>query len=114
MIISKNFRSFVCLFFSVCLIINCLFVYLFQDLGDAGFQLTVGGNHLQEYIDHVVFKMHDSFATPQIIVHDPPFFVRMGAWGHFDAVIVFHFKKKYKRTPVSLIWWLGFYRKFFI
>lgn len=50
------------------------------------------GEDVSYFISKVVFRLHDSFATPVREVTTFPFEVTENGWGEFDAVIRIHFK----------------------
>jgi len=68
------------------------------------FTLFVKGERITECVEKVEFKLHSSFSPPQEVKYLPPFEIERMSWGTFPATIVIHFKQKYKRGPLSIMW----------
>ena len=71
----------------------------------------VRGPHNEDlsiWIDHVTFRLHESFPDPVKVVHKPPFEIEQVGWGEFELTITLHFKDPSEK-PVTLIHGLGLY-----
>ncbi|KAJ3120932.1 NuA4 histone H4 acetyltransferase complex and the SWR1 complex subunit [Nowakowskiella sp. JEL0407] len=60
------------------------------------------GEDISYFIKKVVFKLHDSFATPTRVIEKPPFEVTESGWGEFDILIKIHFVDIAGEKPVQL------------
>ncbi|KRX91793.1 YEATS domain-containing protein 4, partial [Trichinella pseudospiralis] len=48
--------------------------------------------NLENYIDKVIFTLHESYSQPVRVCRHPPYSVSEVGWGEFKAVITFKFK----------------------
>ncbi|KAJ3278689.1 YEATS domain-containing protein 4 [Borealophlyctis nickersoniae] len=68
------------------------------------------GEDMSYLIKKVVFKLHESFASPVRTIESPPFEVHETGWGEFEIMLKVHFQDSTEK-PVTLYHQLTLYPK---
>ena len=60
-------------------------------------------NNLSSFVKKVIFKLHESFPTPNREVNSAPFELRETGWGEFDILVEIHFNDNVHEPPLELL-----------